>query len=232
MSNKAAKRRENLKKLIMDFKIGPFKLARLHGVDDYQTWKFYVFNALDFEELGNCILQENHPMAEKDERKLRNARCYLKMGITPKLIGFVDPCKTAHEVWKCLKDLFERKNLLKLEENFHSLRLDECENLQDYFNKIMMAANQLRMKDEMIKMKLFSGLTSDFKPFLMALDMVADKMTYNQIMAKLIEHERVLIQRNWNKCGSQRYLSSRSYNVRRCHNCGSSDHIVRNCLNK
>jgi hypothetical protein len=91
------------------------------------------------------------------------------MLIDPICFSKVRSAKTAKEAWVILKVAYEDKGWgrrLRLQQNLFNCRLNQCKNMDDYFNKIQNIAHQLEdidvtIDDNWLVSIILGGLSDD-----------------------------------------------------------------------
>lgn len=104
--------------------------------------------------------------------------------------------------------------------------------MQDYIDKIISAANKLRgvgftVNDEWLGAILLSGLTDEFKPFIMGLEANGVNISGDLVIAKLMDYRQgteknnAFLGKKMNKKWKKR--------TRKCFNCDSTTHLANAC---
>ncbi|XP_036347659.1 uncharacterized protein LOC118757037, partial [Rhagoletis pomonella] len=131
------------------------------------------------EQLWSYVTGESD---EKDElKKLRQdliARSRLILLVDPVNISHVQDAKTAKDVWDNLEKAFDDSGLSRrvgLLRTLISTRLVDCNNMEQYVDKIVTTAHKLRnakfdLSDEWVGTLLLAGLSEEYKPMIMAIE--------------------------------------------------------------
>lgn len=152
----------------------------------------------------------------------------------------VEKCETAKEVWNTLKKMFEDKGTTRKVALLRSLiqsRLDEHANMQEYIDKIVSTSRKLcgigfDITDEWMGAILLSGLTDEYKPFIMSIEANGTDISGDTIISKLIDSQpstssgEAFFAKKWKKNFKGKDK------VRKCYNCGSPSHLANACDKK
>lgn len=174
---------------------------------------------------------------ETDESKLASAKAYLSLGVDTALYVHIRNCSSAIAIWNCLQKLYEDRGLYRkiaLLGNLLSNKLNESDGMQNYVDKIVTAANKLQgvgfsVNDEWLGAILLSGLTEDFKPFIMGLEANGVGISGDLIMSKLLDCRESGDKNHafLGKKPGKKFVKKRW--PRRCFNCGSATHLANAC---
>lgn len=183
---------------------------KLKGGDNYHTWAFAMQNFLALKGFSNCIIHKPNTAAtnttaeivyaddiavETDANKINSAKAYLVLGVETSIYVHIQKCATALGVWSCLQKLYEDNGLYRkigLLGNLLSNKLVDCDGMQDYVDKIASTATKLQgigfaVNDEWLGAILLSGLTEEFKPFIMGLEANGVGISGDLIISKLLD---------------------------------------------
>lgn len=228
-----------------------FNFEKLKGSDNFHTWKFTMTNFLALKGLGDCIVHKPNKAAcdplpeviyaadvaaEDDATKLRQAKAYLVLAVEKSLYVHIQNCTSALDLWNILNKLYEDKGLYRkiaLLSNLLSNKLTDCDSMQEYVDKIVSASNMLQgvgfaVTDDWQGAILLSGLTDEYKPFIMGLEANGVEISGNLIISKLLDSQGGSSDRNkafWNKKGKK----AKGKKKRACYNCGSTSHMANTC---
>lgn len=212
------------------------EIEKLKGGENYHTWTFAVKNLLQFKGFQKCITD---PVSETDAGKLQNCQAILALSVEPQLYVHIQNCSSGLEIWKTLKNLFDDKGLsrrISLLRSLISTRLEDCENMQQYVDKIKNCANKLTgigfdMGNEWIGSILLAGLTENFAPFIMGIEASGVDVEADSIIAKLLDSQAS------GGAKAEAFIAKKKFNKnfkgpRNCYICGSKNHISPNCDKK
>lgn len=223
---------------------------KLKGSENFHTWKFAMQNFLALKGNSDCIVHRPTKAAtsteaaveytadtavETDKGKLACAKAYLALGVDTSIYVHIQNCTTALDIWNCLHKLYEDKGLYRkiaLLGNLLSNKLSDCDGMQDYVDKIVSAANKLRgvgfsVNDEWLGAILLSGLTEEFKPFIMGLEANGVGISGDLVTAKLLDcrDERDKNSAFLSKKPGKKWKKKQ----RKCFNCSSESHLANAC---
>lgn len=228
---------------------------KLKGGQNYHTWQFAMENFLSLKGLGNCIVHKpNKPAVaatsgvaaqpevvygediaiEDDATKLSQAKAYLVLAVDASIYVHIQKCTTALSVWNCVKKLYEDRGLsrkITLLGNLLTNKLEDCDGMQDYVDRILSAANKLQgigftVDDEWMGAILLAGLTDEFKPFIMGLEANGIGISGELIITKLLD--------SYSSTGGSAFLGKKPFKKqwkkqRKCYNCQSPKHLANAC---
>lgn len=167
------------------------EIEKLNGADNYHTWQFAAKNLLVYRGLSNCI----EDVKETDAAKLSSAKALLSLSVDKSIYVHIQKCTTANEIWQALKKLYDDKGLSRkvgLLKNLISTRLEDCQGMQCYVDKLLCSYNKLTgigfdISDDWLTAILLAGLTENFGPFIMGIEATDKKLTSDVIISKLLD---------------------------------------------
>lgn len=219
----------------------------LKGREDYESWKFAVEAQLEYEGLWNIVIgEETEPDANKKLVLDKKARARLILQVDPVNYVHIQEEKTAEGVWNKLKNAFDdsgvqrRIGLLRI---LVSTKLEPCESMEDYVNKIIANAHKLRgagmdINDEWVAALLLIGLSERYEPMIMAIENSGLPLSSDQIKTKLLQEVS-----NKNKGETSMYLKNNNSKIQsytkkhekssaktgKCFTCGKIGQYFRDC---
>lgn len=211
-------------------------IEKLKGRDNYATWKFIVQAYLESEKLWKSV---DGTSSETDAAKKLEAddlaRARLILLVDPINISHIQSAKTAKEVWDNLSRAFDdtglsrRVGLLRILIN---TKLDECNSMEQYVDKIVTTAHKLRnakfdISDEWIGTLLLAGLTEDYRPMIMAIESSNEKISSDSIKTKLLQDTEAM--NDGSKAMFSRKMKQKPTASVKCFECGKEGHYARDC---
>lgn len=126
-----------------------------------------------------------------------------------------------------------------------STRLEDSTGMQEYIDTIINCSNKLAgigfvISDEWTAAILLAGLTENFLPFIMALEASEEGLKKDVIISKLLDaqqpssssHDAFFVKKGAWKKGKKTGNSTKKGETKKCYNCGSTDHLKKNCEKK
>jgi hypothetical protein len=128
-----------------------------------------------------------------DTDKDRQAKSIICMLIDPICFSKVRSAKTAKEVWDKLKAAYEDKGWgrrLRLQQNVLNCRSNQCENMDDYINKIQ-NTHQLEdidviIDDSWLVSIILGGLSDEYEPYRQSMDTLRTPISSDELIGKLL----------------------------------------------
>lgn len=173
-----------------------FGIPKLKGREDYESWKFAAQASLEVDGLWDVVVGLE---AEKTVDKIaildRKAKSRIILMIEPVNYVHVNQEKTAKGVWEKLQAAFEDSGLSRrvgLLRTLISTRLVDCENMEDFVNRIITNSHKLvaagmAITDEWIGTLLLAGLSERYEPMIMAIENSGKKISSEEIKIKLLQ---------------------------------------------
>lgn len=121
-----------------------FDIEKLKGSENFHTWLFTIKNVIDYKGYSGCITD---PVTEENQKKLTACKALLSLSVEKMIYPHIENCENALEIWSTLKRLYEDTGLsrkISLLRNLISIRLDNCEGMQQYIDQIMLYSNKLK----------------------------------------------------------------------------------------
>lgn len=216
-------------------------IEKLVGRANYNTWRFAVQTYLQHEELWCCIENEGKAVDPKLDLKAKSKIILLVDSVN---YIHIQEAQTAKEVWTNLQKAFDDKGLTRrvgLLKDLITTTLDNCQDIEDYVNKIMTTAHKLRnisfeVNDEWLGTLLLAGLPEVYKPMIMAIESSAVSITADAVKTKLLQEIKssesvALYAGNKNKQRTQANTQKVTKGPR-CYKCNKHGHISKYCKTK
>lgn len=228
----------NQKRILFGKMAKDFDIEKLRGSDNYHTWSFAIKNVLAMKELSKCI---SSTVADRETNAAKLAKCkaILSLSVESHIYVHIQASETAYDVWQALQRLYEDKGLTRkiaLLRSLISTRLEDCDGMQDYVDKIVCASNKLTgigfaMSDEWKGAILLAGLTDSYKPFIMGIEASNGDIKSDAIISKLIDSQPCDGAKGDALIGKKKFARNGKED-RECYNCGKRGHLRRDCRSK
>ncbi|XP_076926147.1 uncharacterized protein LOC143589199 [Bidens hawaiensis] len=182
---------------------------------DYDHWSMVMENLLRSKEFW-MVVEEGYTapkegvemtaakQANADAKRLQDlkARNYLFQSIDKHTLKTIAQKNTAKHIWDAMKIKYQgsarvkRAQLQRLRREFETLEMKTGESITDYFGKVMVISNDMRvygedMSDVKIVEKILRTLTKNFN-FVVCLieeSKDLDEMTVDELQSSLLVHE-------------------------------------------
>lgn len=216
---------------------------RLKGRENFETWKFGVENLMILEGYWASVQG-----TEVKPEVAVMAKAKLILMIEPELYVHVREATTAKEVWDKLCATFDDKGLTRrvgLLRDLTTTRLENCESVADYVNKIIgtsqkLSAIGMNVEDEWIGSLLLTGLPEKFQPMIMAIESSGIKITADVIKMKLLQDADNYNSASGGAKATNQALMSKEPKTKKfqkrggfkCYGCGAHGHSKKHCPNK
>lgn len=174
----------------------------MKGRENYDSWKFAVQARLEDLELWEGIQG-----TETDEKKIKQCCSKIILLIDPVNYVHVQSTETAKEAWDNLKKAFQDSELTRrvgLLRILITSKLENCDSVEDYVNKIIATAFKLsniglQVSDEWVGTILLAGLPEQYQPMIMGIgssggsaDSIKTKLLQD-ISTKIQDHDNVVM---------------------------------------
>lgn len=184
-------------------------IEKLKARENYSDWAFAVEAYLKHEGLWAVVQGKDEgdrtdpdanrlaELAAKDEK----ARSKIILLVHPVNYNHIRTCTSAKVTWTHLKKTFEDSGLYRrvsLIRQLTSTKLDECRDIEDYVNKIVLAAHKLRqidgnsVSDDWLATFLLTGLSQRYDPMIMTLENSNIDLTSDVIKTKLLQDVKLV----------------------------------------
>lgn len=212
-------------------------IEKLKGRENYNTWQFAMKNYLELEDLWSCVegKDETQDITQKSKRdKIAKSKIILMLDTINYI--HVQNASSAKEVWDKLQAAFDDSGLLRKVNLIKTLiitRLENCESIEEYINKIISTAQKLNnihfeITDEWLATFLLAGLSDEYKPMIMAMESSGVKLTSDCVKTKLLQEIKTKSTSValFNK-GKKKHFQKVGP---RCFNCNNYGHLAKNCM--
>lgn len=139
--------------------VNKFCITKLSGSNNYQIWKYKLELLLMKEELWN-VVSEDPPIEPRTESwavKDGKAKATIGLLIEDQLVVHIRNCKTAKDMWECLRKQYEKPNLTNkvfLLKRLCRMNLQEGGNMEKHINEVLDIIQQLSSLGEDLAEKL------------------------------------------------------------------------------
>lgn len=218
-----------------------FDIEKLKGSENYHTWCFAVKNLLSYKGWDKCITD---PVTDTDEANLKNCKATLALSVETSIYVHIQNCSTALEIWTALQKLYEDRGLtrkISLLRNLISTKLEECDNMQEYVDRIISCSHKLTgvgfaITDEWLGAILLAGLTENFRPLIMGIEASGAGISGDTIVSKLIDAQTAEKGKGEAFFGHAKKKFNKKNNKfnagKKCYVCGSKEHLSNACDKK
>lgn len=238
-----------------------FDIPKLKGSGNYHTWQFAMKSLLEFNGFGKCInttivpaVGDGDPSvtcAETSEDKKSKAKAMIVLAVEQSIYVHINKCTDALQMWQTLQKLYEDTGLKRkigLLRDLIQCRLEDCDDIQDFIDKIKSTANKLTgigfdISDEWLGAILLAGLTDEYGPMIMTIESNNQEISADAIISKLMDMKvssksgeaflgkggKNNGKRNTKKKKKATNSNPNANEKRRCYICESDQHLAFNC---
>lgn len=225
-----------------------FAVEKLRGSENFHNWVFAMENLLDFKGLRDCIVPSEtvaNAAKEQDVQKLIQAKSTIVLSVDSSLYVHIRRASSALEVWRIFHSMYEDQGVLgsvSLLLNFVSTRLENCDGMQDYLDKLTTYVNKLsaigiNLPDPLVAAFMLAGLPAEYHSFIMGLQGNITQLSTQAIKMRLLDCHAGLFEQNQQrnavfltKAGNKKNSKKNSALV--CYSCGKSGHKKSSCFKK
>ena len=164
----------------------------------YRTWSIAMKAYLQIQKLWDTIQASGEATISTDQKKLKKSKGKLILAVDPINYHLIEEAESPKDAWQNLENAFDDDGLTRkvsLIQKVSRTKLENCESMESYTNKIISAAQQLKgigmvFPDEWIGSFLLAGLPTKYKPLIMALEGSCLKVTTDLVETKLVQESR------------------------------------------
>lgn len=229
--------------MAQNMKYNHYNIDPLNG-NNYEAWKFRVKTILIEQNVIDMIRSEyrreeysDEGRREQAEKRDNKCKSIIVQCIEDTQIDIVRDKKTAYDMWRSLKDIYEKKGLsgqLFLRRKLMSMKMEENEKLEDFLLKFDRILCQLKtsgaeIRDEDTICTLLLALPKSYETVVTVLEnLPVENMNLNFVKARLrIEAEKKKeTGKNQEESKLIAFMSNKSVT---CYKCGEYKHIKKNC---
>ena len=204
------------------------EIEKLKGSTNYHSWCFAILCVIDCKGYRKCI-----DGSETDADKLTSCRGLIALSVETSIYPHIENSKTAKEIWEKLKELYDNKGMsrkISILRSLVSIRLENCESIQNYVDKIVSDRNKLvsigfDISNDWLTAILLAGLNEAYRPLVMTIEASEDVIKADNLIATLLEF-------NVLQTGNEGALLSKGKKFkkdRKCYNCHGLGHISKDC---
>ena len=150
---------------------------------------------LQLEELWDTIQAPSTGTLCMDPKKVMQAHAKLTLSVDPSIYPHIDDAITPKDAWDNLKKAYDDSGLMRqvcLFREISTTRLDECESMDAYVNKIISIQQQLyktgiKLPTVQVGALLLTGLPDRYQPMIMAMEASGSAITADLVKTKLLQ---------------------------------------------
>lgn len=212
-------------------------IEKLHGLDNYLSWKFAIKMMLTLENLWGCV-----DGSDADGGKDARALARICLSIQPSLYQLVRNCTTSKDAWKKLADAFEDKGLYRkvlLLRQLHRVEYHNFSCMSDYIEGVMKLVAQLsdigkNIEDGEVAEILLSGLPEEYNVLVSGLETagLTNTLTSEIVRTRLLQEDHRKSNIQTNNDTSTAYMIKKKNTKLLCSYCKRNGHVARRCFKR
>ena len=171
--------------------------------DNYYAWKQRILHVLALKDLEEFI---DPPESEAEitpiwRKKDRKAQALIGLSLSDQILESTRKVKSCHEMWKIIRDIFERHTLLNklsARRKFYTALKDENESVLIFSNRIRHLASTLKstsveIAESEMAMELLNRLPEEYSSLISALDALGSEeseLDFDFVKARVLQEEQ------------------------------------------
>lgn len=226
--------------------------------NNYDLWSIQMRSVLihaGFWKIVNGTIKKegNEAATAKWDADDEKALASIFLGVKPTQLAYIRNCKTSHEAWKKLEDVYMPKGPIQkvsLYKRLINLKMTPNGNVVQHLNEFSEVYEKLHetgieIKEELLTIMLMSSLPEEFDNFVIAMETRDDLPTLSSLRQKLLE-EGKRRQEKEEETSNQKAFVAKSANSKtdkkkqnikkgfkgKCFNCGLTGHYANKCEKK
>ncbi|XP_055918633.1 uncharacterized protein LOC129950736 [Eupeodes corollae] len=171
-------------------------VEKLKGRENFDVWKIAAKSYLVIRGLWDCFENELDAAATPVQIATDlKAKSELILLLETQNYSYIADALSAKSAWDSLTNAFEDTGLSRkvdLLKQLVELKLNECDSMEDYVNKMVMTSLKvkkagLKIDDEVVASLMLAGLPADYKPLVMAVENSTKILTCDAVKTLLLQ---------------------------------------------
>ena len=216
--------------------------------DNYHAWKQRILHVLALRDLEDYVDPPDSDTQIKDswKKKDRKAQALIGLSLSDQILESTREVETCHEMWKIIRDIFERHTLLNklsARRRFYTASKEENETVLSFSNRILHLSSTLKsmsvdIDDSEMAMALLNGLPDEYSSLISALDALGSEesqLNFEFVKARIMQEEQRINMRNFEalkKTGASSLVANEHRSRPKCDYCGKIGHKESRCWKK
>uniref|UniRef100_A0A1I8NJG4 DUF4219 domain-containing protein n=1 Tax=Musca domestica TaxID=7370 RepID=A0A1I8NJG4_MUSDO len=173
-----------------------FPFDKLRGRENFDTWKrqakSYLILKNSWKIIENGLAVDAN---EKDKENNEKALAEITLMVEPCNFAHIAKAKSAKKAWQALVSSYEDTGLtrkVELLKQLVQLKLSDCDNVDDYVNRMLMASMKvqqagLKIDDELVASLMLAGLPEEFKSLVLAVENSKTQLNVDMVKNLLLQ---------------------------------------------